>query len=209
MSGTRREKAKPRTTALERTAYHEAGHAAACFTFRRRVVRVSIIPDEQEETLGTCDYGKPPKSIEPEWDTSARIWRWLEQAAIISLAAGHAEAKFSGRHNHVGASADYRNAADLVSYLVSNTEELKCYLAWLNVRAKNLIHSIDTWRAVEALAHALLDKRQLAGREARRIYRAAYFEEYNRRVHGKTVTVKIVSADGTERRETLSLQPIS
>ena len=39
------DKAKRKFTRLERTGYHEAGHAVMCYILRQRFTKVTIVPN--------------------------------------------------------------------------------------------------------------------------------------------------------------------
>ena len=53
---------------MEKTAYHEAGHAVASYLRRRRILKVSIIPED--DSLGRCYYMK--------WDLMKTEEGWIE-----------------------------------------------------------------------------------------------------------------------------------
>jgi hypothetical protein len=52
-------------------------------------------------------------------------------------------------------------------------DESSAYLKWLNERTRTLLGQSDVWLAVEAVTEALLDRRTLPAREARRVVKAA------------------------------------
>jgi hypothetical protein len=157
-----------RPSQLKRTAYHEAGHAVVSFALRRAVRRVSIVPGE--EFLGRCTLAQAgdPDGL-PERQERARA----EREILVLLAGGLAEAKLAGRHNHAGASQDIDAAFSWATRVSGSMEEAEAYLAWLRVRARHLLDVPEHWSAVEALAAELLQRREVSGRAARRVYLAA------------------------------------
>ena len=155
---------------LESTAYHEAGHAVAALALGRGVKCVSIVPGE--EILGHCAHHKL-RSFQPDIHTNGRTLRRIEQSILILLAGGEAEAKFRGRHNHIGAERDYQDAIDLAMCVFGSEEETEAYLRWLLIRARNLITSLVNWPIVEHVAAELLARKTLNGREMREEYQIA------------------------------------
>jgi hypothetical protein len=151
----------------ESTAYHEAGHAAIAVHFGRKVHGVSIVP--VEDTLGHCRHTVPGAWFHPDYDTSPRARRAIEDWVMILFAGFHAETHFAGWRNHVGASSDMRRAVDLLSYLACG-EELDKYLAWLNVRSKNLVEWELNWRPIECIARELMERREISGHDVRRLF---------------------------------------
>jgi ATP-dependent Zn protease len=147
----------PRSNRLSRrryqdecTAYHEAGHAAAAFALRRAVRWVSIVPDEARGTLGFCASRLMP-GFRPDLDRSPRNRAAVEREVIINFAGGIAEERFRGRKNRAGAAGDVATAVDLASTVCGSIEETSAYLAWLHIRAKNLVNSPVHWPGIEAL----------------------------------------------------------
>jgi hypothetical protein len=150
------------------TAYHEAGHIVAAYAQRLAVKGVSIVEDE--ETRGRADTGKWP--VEDLLLTADRRRRWLEKRIIVFLAGAQAEELLAGERDPAGASDDYHQAVQLASYLTGSTEETEAYLAWLGIRARNLVR-VPVWAAaIEAVAGELLTAQTLSGRRVRAIIRA-------------------------------------
>src|SRR5262245_52740101 len=102
---------------LEATAYHEAGHAVVAFQFHLRVKSVTIIPDAERATSGSCSHAQGfGPSI--EYERSDRNRLRIERAVMCSLAGLEAQRKYrssSVRNYH--AQSDYAKAADLASAL--------------------------------------------------------------------------------------------
>jgi hypothetical protein len=172
-------KRRPRLEAQARrneaTAYHEAGHAVVSLALRRAVRRVSIIADD--DTLGRCSSNPIGDWFRPDFNISGRERNIIETETIILLAGFHAEARFAGRRNHVGAASDMHKAVELLTWLAEG-EALEKYLAWLNVRSKNLVNTPQNWRAIEYVARELLAPRKISGRAVRQLYRQAQRDLY-------------------------------
>ncbi len=155
---------------LKKTAYHEAGHAVAAFALSKRFKKVSIIPSPTEDSLGRllgCDWDS---KLNPEFDEGARLRHLVEAQIIIFLAGPVAEAKLTGRYNHVGASKDYHGAVFYASYVTGSSEETSAYINWLLERTKNILSTYH-WDAVELLADELIKRREISYTATRKIIR--------------------------------------
>jgi ATP-dependent Zn protease len=158
----------------EAIAYHEAGHAVVAHALGQAVPLVSFVPDEEDDSLGRCHQNLMGEWFRPDSDTSGRTRNTIEKRVIILFAGFHAEARFTGRRNYKVASWDRGAAADILSYLTQDREEeLRAYLAWLDVRSKDMVNSPMNWRAIEYVARELLARRQLNGKDIRRLCQQA------------------------------------
>src|SRR5437016_2249213 len=98
--------------ALQRTAYHEAGHAVAASWLRVPFRYVTIVPDEQDGSLGHIRFTALSKDFGPDIESGSKVRRVLEPRIMVGLAGCAAEAKLVGRYNWVGAHRDWRYAVD-------------------------------------------------------------------------------------------------
>ena len=153
-----------------------------------RLLRVSIIPDPDQGTLGHVQRGlnRRVRDFELGDDGRAhRVWRafdpdldgrWTSQRRlrpqIVELFAGViAEKQFTGRrHNWVGASSDVNNAADLIAYIVGSERQARKYSDYLWVVAEDAVTLC--WSEVELVATELLVRRQMSGRAVRELLRS-------------------------------------
>ena len=141
---------------IEKTAYHEAGHAVAHMILGMGMEEVSIIPDG--ECLGYVRHAKGYKIFnEDNPEELTDDWTVLENAFIALYAGPYAESIITG-------------------CLETNTEEfgyigniiLHCNLTEaenlsLIQKAKELIN--QRWKSVKALAEELMKKKRLSGNE--------------------------------------------
>ena len=158
------------TKALESTAYHEAGHAVAAWNVHVRAESISIIPDPNNGSLGR-HIGRPYfTGMRPDLDNSPRVQRRLEHKALVCLAGPAAQRRFNPRgYRHHHAEDDYRQAIDLLSYIVGDPNELSAYVGLIEIRARNFVRIPRMWAAIRGLASALLDRGEIPGREIRPI----------------------------------------
>jgi len=168
---TSRRTAPRRVSRIERTAYHEAGHAVAAYVRHLRFTSISIIPDRG--TLGRCEFSETAVVIDPESGGQLRARTRIETLIIVSLAGVISESLLTGRHNWRGAHADLHDATRYASFVTGSVEELKAYERWLWEHTRTLLEARPCWLAVQQLAAALIEDRRIGERRARAIIGAA------------------------------------
>ena len=145
---------------LEATAHHEAGHAVAAIWHDLGFRYVTINPDQAEGSLGHLLYQPPPKGFNPEVELTPKTRDRIERQIVAAFAGGHAEARFRGRHNLVGARRDRSQAIDLACYVAGYGRALEKYLDWLWTRSAEFVGSDPRWSEITKVARALLDHRR-------------------------------------------------
>lgn len=157
---------------LERTAYHEAGHAVAAFCQNKKLHKVSIKADQDKGLLG---YSRNTLGIGEAitYSDEDRYLLRVTQEITIMFAGVLAEREHTqGRHNWEGAASDMHAANDLALRIVSD-EECYPYMRWVRVRTRRLI--MRRWPAIEALAQELLVREQMTGVEATKLIRQTLY----------------------------------
>jgi len=155
---------------LEKTAYHEAGHAVIAWLLHRPFVHVSIIPDDVN--LGHLRKTPKPASLHPEYERNARTEGWLRGEIMVDLAGPLAEKLTTGRGNwRIGADGDFHHAFDMACYLTCGEAETTAFVRWLWERTKLLLEM--NWPIMEALAKELLQRRVIGAKQARALMREA------------------------------------
>ena len=154
------------------TAYHEAGHAVACFMYDIKLHSISIRPDE--DSHGRVNHNNPLFRISDNaGDLSASQRQRIERCVVIALAGNVAQRRFnprSVRSHH--AQNDFNKAADVLSHLSGSDKELQAYMNLLLIRAENLL--MRMWPSVTALASSLLKESALSGEQATAIIRGPW-----------------------------------
>lgn len=160
----------------ERTAYHEAGHAVACYVLRQRFYYVTIKPDDETGSSGHL------KSVLARamnrWESSdgwpEKYRARLERLSMTSLAGVVAEGLMTGRHSWVRASGDLNAASFVLEPLTrGDLEEASRYRDWLTYRVRGILRPEHYQRAIKAVAHALLRNETVEYAEARAVIERA------------------------------------
>jgi len=166
-----------------RVAHHEAGHAVAAYLSRPQIMVTSATIKKTISFGGMVSIGGPLsredsrelETIAPR-DRSRRIRPRVEGFVIMCLAGAAAEQKH-GIRGAAPRGPDRNIALELVEHMTYSEEERAAYIQWLWVRTKALLRTPHVWVAVEAVAHALLEREALSGRQVREIIRESLGEE--------------------------------
>ena len=146
------------------TAYHEAGHAVACYYLGVKVKSATVVPDKGQGTHGHVRHEDMYRGLDPEIDLSGRARLRMERSIIISLAGAAAQRRYSRqswRHDH-GAS-DFRAAANLALRIGGDDDGADRFLRWLELRTDRLVQ--NHWQDIERVARALLERKTMNGGE--------------------------------------------
>jgi hypothetical protein len=144
-----------KSAALLSTAFHEAGHAVACWRHGLKVHSATIIP--AHDLSGAVQHANPLRGIRLDINNSARGRQRAESTIIICLAGPAAQRRHSPRswRSHHGA-ADHALAVDLALTMNGSAEATNAYLRWLEIATRDEIAIL--WPKVEKLAHALFER---------------------------------------------------
>jgi hypothetical protein len=149
-------------------AFHEAGHAVACFEEGIRIRDVSI--ESNVESDGRVTH-RSPLGVNLDLDSSHRSRLKVERRVRVCLAGPIAHRRFSKRsYRDFQGADDHKLASELLVKIVGSMEELEAYLNLLSIQADALVTL--QWGQVKAVARALVDRRVLSGREVAEIIRS-------------------------------------
>lgn len=146
--------------AAEITAYHEAGHAVACYVLKHVFEKVSIIPGEG--FLGKLYANGIPEDFNIDSPGPAETQLAYDHF-IICWAGFYSEYRFTGKYNWCGSMSDRSKANAFAALLDRPAKECE-------EEAKELIYS--NWKKVEAVAQALLESQTLTAQQVQEICEA-------------------------------------
>ena len=160
-------------THLERTAYHEAGHAVAAWGLRVPIKSVTIKEGSQDPRFpidGVTVRGDVSLVHNP---LSGRLWRTHGLYFLcILFAGGIAEHIATGkrlnkRSNWARFAGDIMSIKTIVNLFWKTQDKAFAALKNLSDCARDLLH--EHWQLVQTLARALLEKQTMSGRAVRRL----------------------------------------
>jgi ATP-dependent Zn protease len=144
------------------TAYHEAGHAVVAFFMRHRIEFATIKPTAEYQGLVKS---KPRGKLDLDSATPAMRIK-LEDVLIMLLAGDIAQRRFAPRSSrNWQTTEDRQTAADLALSICGTGESATAYIAWLTIRARDIVHG--RWSLVERVANALLERETISGEDIR------------------------------------------
>ena len=159
------------TKAIEKTAYHEAGHAVASYFHHIPFSSITIIPEE--DCLGCLKHPEPKNPFHEFDDITLKKADWIEKMILVRLTGQIAEWKFANRHNWKGSGEDWHWAIEEASLLMGGGEVLQKYMDYMWARAKTLFNVPWCWTAIEAVAKELLIRKKMENRLTRKIIKKA------------------------------------
>jgi ATP-dependent Zn protease len=154
---------------LRATAYHEAGHIVITLVLGRKVKSASIIATAEHH--GIVHHENLFRGIRLDIDNSNRARLRAAEAIMILLAGGIAQQRFmlrSLRAHHVG--SDNAKIFDSASNVCGSEDEAYAFIEWLSVRTCDLLNL--HWSTVERIAAALIERKQLTGKECHTLFLA-------------------------------------
>lgn len=156
-----------------RAAVHEAGHAIISLVLGRAVKRASIIEDD--DTAGRVTHRPIGDWFQPDIEIDGRTRRRIK-TEIMTFWAGTLAEERQGESTpeqlEVGFASDRASISDLAVYSTGSIYEAEAYIEWLRRRTEALLNRWGVWSAIEAVADALIEERELSGRRVREIYHA-------------------------------------
>lgn len=162
------------TEELRELAYHEAGHAVACVLLRLALRSASIVPDDASD--GRVATRPAYAALERVADGIYAPGDFVRvcDGLVATLAGPAAEARYRGLDHPTGvlSGSDRDQATEWCLRASGPGQEASAMLVWLACRADNLVASPPHWKAVAAVADALLDRETLSAATVRRIARA-------------------------------------
>ena len=156
-------------------AYHEAGHAVAAIENGIKFHHVTIIRDEEKNSLGHILLSK--LLLISDFDDSPRTRLKAEKFIQVALAGPIAEEKYTGILNRVGSSQDFEQSFAVAANLFGQTKVIARFIdfLWEDTRSmftysdENEQFDLPLWDEVKILAGALLTSKKLMYKEVIKI----------------------------------------
>jgi len=128
---------------------------------------VTIRP--QEDSLGhMLRFPVFTGGTSPEWDTSPRPQRKLENLARVSFAGYLAQKRVQPKAPRWVGQTDFNHAIKMLSYL-ADEKVLDAYVKLMWLQTEELLANRQIWKWVEAVADALMRDEKLTGKQVREI----------------------------------------
>lgn len=180
----------------KQVAYHEAGHAVTAVLTRYPVKNATIVPEV--ESLGHVSHYNLPPSIKE--DCRAGVYegatrRWLFRSMVSCQAGVIAAAKGIGvnpKHTAEGGIQDFETLVDYAHAAFGDYQE-KVYQSYREADKLLDVH----WKAVQAVAAALMEHKTLSGKRVRAIVMENGGRRYLVRGGQKSVEIKNRGARAT------------
>lgn len=156
---------------LERSAYHEAGHAVATYVLGQPVTDIAVVLDPAN--LGRCLYAEL-RNFDPDLPRpygGPQAPGAADRQILTYLAGPIAESALTGEKDwrKTGGNGDIPRAIDLAMYLTGDIKKTESYLERLWLQTEGIVTNPENWAAIEALAAELVEHHQVDGERARMI----------------------------------------
>ena len=184
--------ARPRAQRSDRiVAFHEAGHAVVGMSagVPLRLVKVSIVPDKLEGSLGHAEHARLPRVVDYELDDADRPRRvlrdyspeddpdrWqrqrrLEPRIMVLFGGVIAQRRIIRRFDWVCADSDLRAAHYLLDQMhLSSARTENRYRDYLWAATQDIVK--QKWDEIAALASELLIRKTMTGRDVKAFQRS-------------------------------------
>lgn len=152
----------------EATAYHEAGHVVMFIFLTRTFDVVTILPSDfwKGIVIGPARSPDTFQDLEINMDYNTMI-----EEVMLCLSGPIAEEIYRGIRPESGFESDYAQLSDFVLRLIVDEREQELFFDWIEFRVKGILTA--KWKAVQAIAEALLEKESLTKKNVFEILMAA------------------------------------
>ena len=167
-------KRQNKVTELERTAYHEAGHAVMAYILQQKFRFITIDPEKLDEnTGGLVKLEHSRKHLETIKFGGLHDRALIEKQIKVTLGGEVACGLFVGRKSWELSEDDAQACLSLADSQCGDAEESDAYLNWLLLSVRNELNLPYNWVRVRAVAEALMKEKTLSYRKAREIIQTA------------------------------------
>jgi hypothetical protein len=158
---------KRKSSALESTAYHEAGHAVIAHFQHVKLKYVTIVPGK--DSLGHVQRRSVIFGRHGVFDDSIKGIDRGERHIRVSFAGQIAQRKIAPRSRwRVSGRADHQIAMDIFWHICSHDEKARnLYLSLLWRQTECLVD--QWWKVIKAVAQSLLERKSLTDEQLRAV----------------------------------------
>lgn len=149
---------------LQRTAFHEAGHAVMAKDQEVEISEISVIPNGTR--LGRVLLAEGARIHWRSVEAGLCDRLQLEPVLLTALAGPIAEEVFLGRKPEDSSDNDYEVVTGIVQNMWSEPETGLAHIQFLSCVVREFLRFQPNWEAVRALAEALVERDRLAAEEA-------------------------------------------
>ena len=154
------------TKAFQSSAHHEAGHAVVAWDQGIAIRKLLLVPDLMAG--GGLQYRNPLLGANLDEDKSDRTRLRAEKVIRVCFAGGAAQRRFYQRSKwRAGRFDDLVHAAGIAFAIAASGEEARAHLKLREIQAGQIVEF--HWAAIEAVAHGLLERRKMTGKEVRAV----------------------------------------
>ncbi|MDV2496601.1 MAG: hypothetical protein RX316_10410 [bacterium] len=160
-----------RSTALQATAYHEAGHLLVAWRENITVHSVSIIDNPKIGSAGRVYLRNPLDGARRSKAVTKRSRRRLEGLVRYFLSGALAQKRFNPRsYRRWHDEDDRKQARKIIKRLAgADDETARAALKHLEAQASDMLSEERSWLCVEAIAAALMERKELKAGEVKAI----------------------------------------
>lgn len=152
--------------AFKRRAYHQAGHAYMCYRFGIDIPRIEVHHYKEpiaEAWMGPCEHLRAAAMTADRCLLDHDLQRYVMVALAGSAAATAASLEQGGR----GASSDVERAKKACGLIAKTKLERRRLFLWLYSRTLSELRNVEALAAVDKIATALMQRKQLTSAEVR------------------------------------------
>lgn len=160
-----------RSTALQATAYHEAGHLLVAWRENITIHSVSIIANPKIGSAGRVYLRNPLDGTRRSSVSPKRSRRRLEGLVRYFLSGTLAQKRFNPRSYRRWHDEDDRNQARKIVKRLAGADDdtARAALKHLEAQTRDILSEELNWLCVEAIAAALMERKELKASEVRAI----------------------------------------
>jgi ATP-dependent Zn protease len=147
--------------ALEKTAYHEAGHIVAAYLMGHELTSVTIIPSENALGVAKSHPFTDDFDVEKFSLYDIKDYNLLFKLLVSSCAGQVAAHIASGRKDKIGCYDDYEQVTELMFKFNLDDEMIKSLYKSSEIYTRQILEYQEVWELVESIAKKLLVKKEL------------------------------------------------